>query len=287
MNSDSAHDINEFRADLHCHSTFSDGTLSPEQLVSLAKERGLKGLVITDHDTVEAYPSVLKMAAAAGLSCITGVEFSAIHNGVNVHILGYSFSPQNSFIHELCQRHQQRRLQRNQAILERLAENEMPITDEELLAASDNVKGTIGRPHIALAMVKKGYVSDVAEAFRLYIGEDKPCYVRGNLFSVEETLSIIHQANGFALIAHPHLIKHSQIIPQLLSMNFDGLEGYYAKLPSIQNARWVKIAQKKNWIVTGGSDFHGDIKPTIGLGSSWTNEETFNFLKQRFEQNTQ
>jgi predicted metal-dependent phosphoesterase TrpH len=134
-------------------------------------------------------------------------------------------------------------------------------------------------------MVKKGFVESVPEAFYNYIGEDKPCYVRGDSFPVEEAINTIHQANGFAIIAHPHLIKESNLIQSLLKMNFDGLEGYYARLSQAQNERWIKIANKKNWMITGGSDFHGDIKPGNPLGGSWVREETFQVLRNRLKEN--
>lgn len=281
--------MKEFRADLHCHSTCSDGSLSPSQIVNLAKARGLSGLSITDHDSISAYANIFSTAKDANIELISGVEFSGSHNGVSVHVLGYAFALNHPAIQDLCERHQNRRLLRNQAIIARLCANGMPITEEEVIACTSSdtpsTKHTIGRPHIAQAMMKKGYVSSIVDAFRLYLGEDKPYFVKGAAFSVEDTINIIHQANGFALIAHPHLIKDSQLIPQLLKMNFDGLEGYYARLTPVQNERWIKIAQKKNWLITGGSDFHGDIKPTLDLGSSWTNEETFRILQNRFQQN--
>jgi predicted metal-dependent phosphoesterase TrpH len=277
--------MNLFRADLHCHTTCSDGSLTPEEIVRLAKKSGLQGLAITDHDSVKAYESAIPTALSEGVELITGIEFSTMHEEVTVHILGYSFLPTDSGILNLCQRHQQRRVDRNRGILELLKKHNMPINEEEVLAASPFKHGTIGRPHIALAMVKKGFVESVQEAFYSYIGEDKSCYVRGDSFSVEEAIHTIHQANGFAIIAHPHLIKESHVIQSLLKMNFDGLEGYYARLSQAQNERWIKIANKKNWMITGGSDFHGDIKPGNPLGGSWVREETFQVLRNRLKEN--
>lgn len=281
--------MNEFRADLHCHTNCSDGTLSPIEILSLAKEKGLQGLSISDHDSIEAYPSALPAASEIGLSLISGIEFSSIFQGTSVHILGYSFSTSHNAILSLCSRHQERRLQRNRAILDKLAADNMNISEEELHISQEGKKlpahHTVGRPHIALAMIKKGYVKNVFDAFKIYLGEDCPYYVRGELIDVEETLQIIHEAKGFAIIAHPHLIRERKIIHDLLKMNFDGLEGYYANISAEQNNQWVKTAKKKNWIITGGSDFHGDIKPSINLGASWTNEETFKILQQRFVQN--
>lgn len=281
--------INEFRADLHCHTTYSDGSLSPLELLQLAKTHGLNGLAITDHDTIEAYASAIPAAQEVGVELISGVEFSAILDEVSVHILGYSFDLSSHTIHAFCQRHKQRRENRNQAILDKLVAHGMVVSKEDIEECLSNLlpheKCTIGRPHIAQVLVKKGYVETIYEAFGKYLGEGKCCYARGETFTVEETIAVIHQAHGVAIIAHPHLIKDSKTVIKLLSMNFDGLEGYYAMFVPSQQERWLKIAKNKNWLITGGSDFHGAIKPTIPLVCSWVGEDTFRFLQDLYNKN--
>jgi predicted metal-dependent phosphoesterase TrpH len=280
--------MDEFHADLHCHTTCSDGTFKPQEIIQLAHDVGLQGLSITDHDTISAYQEAVPAAQAKNLPLISGLELSAIHQQTSVHILAYSFSLSSPIIKEFCQRHHQRREQRNQAILTRLAERGMPLSFEDFPQEGFSCsKHSIGRPHIAMAMVKKGYVNSIQEAFHEYIGEGKPCYEPGAIFSVEETLEIIHQAKGLAIIAHPHLIEKVGVLGDLLEMKFDGIEGYYARFPRTANERWLKIGARKGWIITGGSDFHGDIKPTLPLGSSWVNAETFAILEQHFQRNQQ
>lgn len=277
-----------FHADLHCHTTFSDGTFTPDALLNLAKKENLSGLAITDHESIKAYDIALPLAKELGIEMISGAEFSALHNGTSIHVLGYAFYLKSPLIHEFCLRHRQRRTKRNQAILELLAKHNMLITEEEInLNASDELPRSIGRPHIALAMLKKGYVATIQEAFRNYLGEGKRCYAQGESFSVEETIDIIHQANGLAVIAHPHLISETSIMHQLLELKFDGIETYYANFPSDKNQRWMKIAKRKGWLMTGGSDFHGDVKPQIALGASWTPEETFRILQKHQESSSQ
>lgn len=271
----------DFRADLHCHSTCSDGTLSPTGLVQLACDIQLKGLSITDHDTIAAYEEAMPAAQNAHLPLISGVEFSAVHEKTNVHILGYSFSLQSPSIHEFCAKHCQRRTDRNKAILDLLAAHGMPIDSDELKISSPSA--IIGRPHIALAMMKKGYVDSIQKAFQMYIGEGKPCYFPGEKISVEETIDCIHQAHGLAVIAHPHLIENVKVVRDLIELNFDGIEGYYGRFPAHEHERWIKIGIRKGWLITGGSDFHGDIKPNLPLGSSWVNEETFSILYKHFQ----
>jgi predicted metal-dependent phosphoesterase TrpH len=253
----------------------------------MACDLGLQGLSITDHDTIEAYKIALPIAQAKNLPLISGVEFSANHRNTSVHILAYSFALTSNLIEEFCQRHFQRRDHRNRMILELLAAHGMPLSREDFPADlfSAHFHHCIGRPHIALAMVKKGYVNSIQQAFQAYIGDGKPCYAVGQIFSVEETLDLIHQAHGLAIIAHPHLIENVRILKDLLSMNFDGIEGYYARFPRNEQERWLKIGKNKGWIITGGSDFHGEIKPNIPLGSSWVNEQTFTILQQHFQHN--
>jgi 3',5'-nucleoside bisphosphate phosphatase len=281
--------MSDFRADLHCHTTCSDGTYTPEQIVRHAVELGLKGLSITDHDCIEAYTTVLPLAQELGLEIVSGVEFSAVHQNVSIHILCYAFALDNPTIHKFCEKHKQRRGQRNREILDLLAHHGMPLTKEEIEIQSPHIpfnpRRAIGRPHIALAMVKKGYVENVNQAFKKFLGENKPCYSSGESFSVQETIQRIHEAKGFAVIAHPHLIDNPGIIHNLLQLDFDGIECYYAKFPSQKHKRWLKIAQDKHWMITGGSDFHGEIKPLISLGSSWIGEESFRPLYKRFREN--
>lgn len=279
--------MNSFRADLHCHSTCSDGMLTPQELIELAKKIGLSALSITDHDTIDAYPIAIPLAQQHGITLIPGVEFSTVLEETSIHILGYGMALDNPDLLDLCHKHKNRRQARNQAILDLLTKHGMPLTLDDVFTSSPSInhqgKGSIGRPHIALAMVAKGYVADVKEAFTKYIAENKPCYSQGVLFSVEETIDIIHSAGGVAVIAHPHLIKNNHLVNLLLQMPFDGIECYYWKCHPHQNERWLKIAKHKNLLITGGSDFHGDIKPNLELGSSWIGEEHFNALQRALQ----
>lgn len=261
-----------FRADLHCHTVFSDGAMTPEGLLQHAKEVGLSGISITDHDTIEAYSQAPDIAKRLGILLGNGVEFSSVFQKMSVHVLAYDFDLESPAISKLCARHQQRRTDRNKSILENLIRLGMPILEEELLSIGER---SVGRPHIAYLMVKKGYVSSIKEAFNHYIGDGKPCYAPGVGITVEETLEIIHQAKGKAFIAHPHLLERARKIKELLKMPFDGIECHYAKFPPEQERRWIQIAKERGWLISGGSDFHGSVKDYIQLGSSWVDEETF------------
>lgn len=274
--------MNEFKADLHCHSTCSDGSLTPEQLVQHAKNLGFQGLSITDHDTIEAYNTAVPAAKEAGMRLISGVEFSTTLDGVSVHILAYSFPLTHPEIINLCQKHTVRRQMRNRAILEKLSKMGMPISEEELLQVSPRLNYSLGRPHIAMLMVSKGYVPTIQEAFKKYIGEGAPCFATGEPFRVEDTLRIIHEAKGLAVIAHPQLIQDVKTLKNLLEMPFDGMECFYGNFQNQDSKRWIKIAARKNLIMTGGSDFHGKIKPSIPFGCSFIDEKTFEILEKHY-----
>jgi len=270
---------NSFRADLHCHTTASDGSESAETVMQLAKQAGLSALSITDHDTVAAYETAIPAAQQHGILLLPGIEFSTILQGTSVHILGYGFRLDHPAILSLCAKHAERRKNRNLAMLERLDRLGMSLNYEDLTNAIPvelaSIGRSIGRPHIAFALVKKGYVETLQAAFEQYIGEGRPCFVQGDSFSVDETIDVIHQAKGIAVIAHPHLIKKTELLNELLKKNFDGIECFYGKFPGAAYERWLKIAKYKNWLVTGGSDFHGKAKPNQQLGCSWIGQEPF------------
>lgn len=269
-----------FRADLHCHSTCSDGSMTPRDLVFHAKEIGLRGLSITDHDNVRAYSEAIQAAEEAEIWLGTGVEFSSVHAGKSVHILGYDIDHEDPSLLQFCERHVIRRRERNRAIVSRLAERDMPI-DEAFLDSLLDSGVPVGRPHIALQLVEKGYVKNVQEAFDLYLGDKKCCFDPGSPISSVETIEVIHNAGGKAFLAHPHFLKNSRIVSTLLLLPFDGIECYYSRLPAEKEAKWVRIASQRNLLMSGGSDFHGVIKPAIPLGCSWVNEVTFDKIFER------
>lgn len=271
--------MNDFRADLHCHSTCSDGSETPEQIIRLAKQSGLSALSITDHDTIDAYETAIPLAQKVGIELISGVEFSTVLNKISVHILGYGFKIDDPAITELCAKHTQRRMNRNLAVLDLLTKHGMPITYQEVIESipvAEASKGrSIGRPHIAFAMVHKGYVANVQEAFKKYLADECPCFVQGDSFTVDETIEAIHHAKGIAVIAHPHLIKNTALLNELLKKDFDGIECFYGNFMRDVITRWLKIAKHRNWLITGGSDFHGAAKPNLTLGRSWIGKEHY------------
>jgi 3',5'-nucleoside bisphosphate phosphatase len=273
--------MNEFRADLHCHTTVSDGTFTPREILQEAKRLGLSGLSITDHDTVDAYSVAIPYAQELGVDLVSGVEFSTDHLGTMVHVLGYGFNTEHPSITKLCEYHKKRRIERFLEMLHLLQREGFELQEADF----DLLDGTIGRPHLAKGLVDGGHVRSISEAFNKYLGDDKCCYVSAQTISTEDTLKVIHEANAFAVIAHPHLMKNQNVLLDLLKLPFDGIEGYYARFAPAQEKRWVQIGAYRGWLITGGSDFHGETKPNIPLGCSWVGSELFDRLQQRYQEN--
>ncbi len=272
-----------FRADLHCHSTYSDGTDTPEELIYLAKELNLQALSITDHDSFEAYSNTLfQVAEKNNIKLIPGIEISSELNSEAVHILGYNFNITSKGFKNFLKEVQSRRNNRNKKIIEKLNKINIIIEETELLDFIKRHKGvsqtTVGRPHIAQLMLEKKYVETFQEAFDKYLKDSASCYVQGEKFPPQKVIEEIHKASGKAVLAHPHFIKKKSVLKALLDMNFDGIEVYYGKLMPFQEKKWFDIAEKQKLLITGGSDYHGSIKPYIKLGCSWVNEDVFNEL---------
>lgn len=261
------------------HSNCSDGSDCPHDLLLKAKEAGLDGISITDHDTISAYsPELFHKAAVLELDLMTGVEFSAFYKETSVHVLGYNFDLESKVIHEFCMRHKTRRKNRNIKMLERLTALGMPLDPKDIYFDEE---ATIGRPHIGEAMVKKGYVESVQDAFNRWLGDGKPAYIQGEKFDINETIAVLKQSGGKVVMAHPILIEKKSLLKELCKLDFDGWECYYARFSSKQNDEMALIADKYGFIKTGGSDYHGAIKPFNQIGSAYTDGESIARLKQR------
>lgn len=265
--------------DLHMHSYCSDGSDAPEELLIKAKQAGLNGISITDHDTISAYtPQLFERAKALEIDLISGVEFSTFYKETNIHILGYNFDLDSLQIRAFCKRHKERRKSRNLQILEQLKTLGMPLSPQELYS---NEEALIGRPHIGAEMVKKGYVESIQDAFNRWIGDGKPAYVRGEYFDIDETIATIKEAKGKVVLAHPILVGKKSLLRDLCKLKLDGWECYYARFSAHQNEEMVAIADKHGFIRTGGSDYHGAIKPFNEIGSAYTDSENIARIKER------
>ena len=244
------------------------------QLLLLANELKLQGLSITDHDTLSAYtPELFAASKDLGVELLVGVELSTEYNGKPVHLLGYgidlSFSPFFQFVESI----RERRVERNRAILKKLKNFGIELNEEELQAE------TVGRPHIAKVLVDRGIVSSIQEAFQRYLRDGAPCAVTGFRISPAEAIQEVKKAKGKAVLAHPHFYPKGKFLKELLNLPWDGVECYYSLLSKEMEKPWVDLAKKRGWIATGGSDYHGSLKPHLSLGASWVGKETFDALK--------
>ncbi len=264
-----------FKADLHIHSTYSDGSCTPLQILKKAKEIGLSALSITDHDTIDAYTDDFFMQAKEhDLLILCGIEISCRYLKQDIHILGYGFDLNSSSFRVFLKKIQNFRKHRNELILKKFHEKGIDLTVEELGSME-----TIGRPHFAKALVERNIVSTFQEAFHKYLHDGGPCWVSTSKMDPLLAIEALHQAGGKAVLAHPFFIKDQVLFQRLLQMPFDGLETYYGKIGFEQDKKMVRIAKEKKWILTGGSDFHGDVKPHILLGCSWIGYESFQRLQ--------
>lgn len=249
-------------------------------LLDLAKAKNLYGLSITDHDTVAAYEAALPYAKTLSINLVSGIEISTNLEKTSIHVLGYAFDLKNEALNQFCTQLQQSRNTRNQEICERLSHCKIDISMETLQSRFPN--STLGRPHIAYLMVEKGYVKSIQQAFKRFLGEGARCAVPDLGTDVPTAINLIKQAGGFAVLAHPHYIKTKKLLSALLEMPFDGIEAYYGNLRPAQEQPWIDTAKKKNWLITGGSDFHGEKKSYHSLGCSFTPPETFEIFTERF-----
>jgi hypothetical protein len=272
-------------ADCHCHTNFSDGSLSPLALLDLAKSEGVQAMSITDHDTVAAYDAAVPYAKSLDITLIPGIEISSEWKKASIHVLGYAFDLNHPTLISFCETLQQRRIQRNEEILGRLSRHGMRTTMEELQARFPDTP-SLGRPHIATLLFEKGYVRSPHYAFTRFIGEKCRCYAPGIQMPTPEAIELLHSVGAFAVLAHPHYIKPAKIVDDLSEMPFDGVEAYYGRSMLSQAKPWLDLAEMKGWFATGGSDFHGQKKTGQKLGCAWTPPEVFEKFIQRFSENT-
>ncbi len=256
--------------DLHVHSTASDGTMSPAQLVRYAKEKGLSAMALTDHDTIDGVPEAMAEAAKQHFELVPGVEISVTYPKGEMHILGYYLDIASPSLMQALQELRRHRDERNPKMIACLNRLGLKITMEEVAAEA---RGTIvGRPHFAAAMVKKGYVLTLAEAFEKYLGSGKAAYVPKERLTPEEGIKLIREADGLAVLAHPKYMaaesfaNFERTLQNLISYGLNGLEVYYSEHSSAETQAFLEIARKYNLLVTGGTDFHGHNKPDLQLG---------------------
>ena len=253
--------------DLHVHSTESDGTLTPKDLVAEAKKAGLAAFALTDHDTCQGVCKAMPLAASAGIELIPGIELSTDYHGKEVHIVGLYIDIENEQLLKKTAEYRKCRSERNALMVEALQKEGLSITMEELVA--ENPDCVITRANIARFLY--GQIKSVREAFDRYIGDHCKCYVGRLKVASTDAVRLIKEAGGTAILAHPLLYGLSntnlqKMIDELKPAGLDGLEAIYSTYTTGEEQQMKRLARENGLLISGGSDFHGSNKPDIALG---------------------
>ncbi|SHE31549.1 hypothetical protein SAMN02745784_00320 [Tissierella praeacuta DSM 18095] len=267
--------------DLHVHTNHSDGIFSPEQIVDLAVKVNLDGIALTDHDTITGIESAIKYANRYNnFMVIPGIEFGCTFKDEEVHILGYFINYQDNNLIKITNKLKDARLTRGIEMVKKLNILGLEISLDEVREFSG--EEYIGRPHIARALIKNGYVTDIQEAFHKYLDRGKPAYVERYRITIDETISLIKNIGGIAILAHPGILKNKDIISHCISLGIDGLECIHSKHSKEDMEYLINISKSNNLIITGGSDFHGDlVNGELILGKYFVNIDTIPQFKER------
>lgn len=256
--------------DLHSHTTASDGTLSPRELVEKAAGLNIKHLGITDHDNVNGVEEALDAGKEFGVNIIPGVEISIDFTPGTMHVCGYFIDINNEYLTKKLEFVQQARRDRNPKIIEKLNQKGLVVTLDEVKkeAGSDQ----IGRPNIAKVLIKKGYVDGIKEAFNKYLAKGRPCYVNKQRLDLDTAIKTIKTAGGIPVLAHPVQLKlgsdsdYTNFFKKVKKAGIVGVEAFSSHHNEKENQTYKRLAEELGMLITGGSDFHGSNKPKVKLG---------------------
>lgn len=276
--------------DLHIHSNFSDGTMTPTELVALARNKKLSAIALTDHDTMAGVEEALLAGEEMGVEIVPGIEISVTYAQVEYHILGYWADPRHSLLAAALVRLQGARADRNDKILEKLKALGVMVTPEELQVVSQ--QGQTGRPHIARILVQRGVVRTMSQAFDQFLKKGEAAYVSRFTYSAAEAVTLIREAGGLAVLAHPaqndpELIRLPTVLVDLVPVGLDGVELYYPTHSHKVKKRMRTLAEQYDLLLTGGSDYHGEVRPgttLAGGGNVFVPPELLVKMKERLRQ---
>jgi len=255
------------KADLHTHTTASDGAYTPEDLLKYARKKGLQTISITDHDTIKGYLEAVEIAEKYGIEIISGIENTVIWKGKEVHLLAYGFDAKNDEILSLIYRQRNARKERMEIIVDQLQKQGLAINIDEVKAEART--GNIGRPHAAEVLKNKGYVTTVNEAFIRYLSFEKLNEVKAGYAGIDEVIDIFKKGGGVLSLAHPGPLYSSKEVQELVSLGIDGIECIHPSHSFSVQRIFTALAERENLLITGGSDFHGkgtsDYDPYFGI----------------------
>ena len=251
--------------DLHLHSTYSDGTSTPEEVVERAAEVGLSAISLTDHDSTDGLSEAQAAGSRQGVEVVPGVELSAQTGGKDIHILGYFVDSTHPDLLSCLHLYRQARTQRAERMVHKLNKMGIPVRMERVLAKAGG--GAVGRPHLADVLVEEGHVFSANEAFHRYLGYSRPAYESKYSLSPADALAIIHAADGLGCLAHPGLYGRDDLIPGLVDQGMDGIEVCHTKHSVTDVARYREVADRYGLLMSGGSDCHGDGRGDAVMGA--------------------
>ena len=262
-------------SDLHTHTNFSDGSFSPEELLAAAKNLGLSYLAITDHDTVDGICHLYEngLYPAKGIKIIPGIEFKVAHER-EIHLVGYNIDIYNGKLLERLTELLDARWIRFSEIVKKLQANGCQIREADVLKIAGTSR-SIGRSHIARALVKNGCFKTIREAFDKMLQRNKAAYVPRYLLSLEEIINLIHKAGGIVCLAHPKLIGDDRLVEELCQSGIDAVEVFYPCHEPEDVTRYIKLADQYNLLTTGGSDFHGSASRFVKDLGDFTIEDKY------------
>jgi len=238
--------------------------MSPEEIVQEARKNGYTIIGLTDHDCVDGIERAIEAGKKHGVRIIPGVEITAEKDGLEVHILGYFIDYKDEDLKKALIEVRESRERRVYDMVEKLKKFDININPEAVFKLSP--EGSVGRPHLARALVEGGFVKSEDEAFRKYLGDKAPCYVRKFNLSPEETIKIILKAKGVPVYAHPKMMGKDELIPIFVAAGLRGLEVIHTDHDASTAKKYQDIAEKNNLVITGGSDYHGKVKKNVYLG---------------------
>lgn len=268
-------------ADLHLHTRYSDGSYAPDELLRAASRQKFAAISVTDHDTLDAIPECLRVGDEFDVEVIAGVEITCRIDERELHLLGYFFGDdwKDPDLRTVLEHARRVREQRAAQFVTKLNELGVPVTIEDVTACSDC--GTVGRPHVAMALVNRGVVSSVEEAFERFLKRGKPAFVERYRMTVAEAIGHIKRAGGVAVLAHPGLNRVDDRIRELMQQGLDGLEVWHSRHSGAQIERYLRMTEEFGLLATGGSDCHGNVRGQALLGTVKLPYERVEALKHR------
>ncbi len=264
------------RVDLHAHTLFSDGELTPARLVERARGRGVIALAITDHDTVAGLEEG-RAACGDDIAFVPGIEISCSRAGADLHLLGYFVAADHAPLLTRLERFRHERVERAGAILERLESLGVPLELDDVLGRAGG--GVVGRPHIARALVDAGHADHLEDAFRRFLGARGAAFVPRPAFSPAEAIALVRDSGGVAVLAHPGAQLDEAVARELVTVGLQGVEVWHPVHANATQRRWLAFTRRHQLLATGGSDYHGASR-AVDLGSQRVPEKAYEALRR-------